>query len=183
VLDPEINAAAVRLLNRFGVEVVFPMGEGCCGAIVHHMGRDDMGLALARNNVDVWAREMDAGARRHPGHRLGLRHLRSRITATRCGLDPAYAEKAARVAAISLDITNTWPSWSCRRRSAAVLTVAYHSACSMQHGQRINTLPKTLLDRAGFTVRDIPEGISAAARPAPTTSCSPKSPRAFATGR
>jgi glycolate oxidase iron-sulfur subunit len=159
VLDPGINAAAIRLLNRFGVEVVLPRGEGCCGAIVHHMGRDRQGMALARHNIDVWTREIEGE---------GLDAIL--ITASGCGtavkdyghnfrLEPAYADKAAKVSALALDITE----YLARLELPPVergtdLIVAYHSACSMQHGQRITTLPKVLLEKAGFVVRDIPEG-------------------------
>ena len=61
VLDPRINEATVRLLGRLGVEVVVPAGEGCCGALVHHMGREKQALDFARRNVDVWTREIEAG--------------------------------------------------------------------------------------------------------------------------
>ncbi|WP_292126806.1 heterodisulfide reductase-related iron-sulfur binding cluster, partial [Mesorhizobium sp.] len=101
VLDPAINEAAVSLLTRLGVEVVVPEGEGCCGALVHHMGREDQALASARQNVDAWTRAIDQG---------GLDTII--ITASGCGttikdygfmlrLDPAYAEKAARVSAVA----------------------------------------------------------------------------------
>jgi glycolate oxidase iron-sulfur subunit len=159
VLDPGINMAAIRLLNRFGVEVVLAPGEGCCGAIVHHMGRERQGLGLARNNVDAWMREIE---------RDGLDAIL--VTASGCGtaikdyrhnfrLDPAYAEKAAKISALALDITEYLARLDLASATRATdIVVAYHSACSMQHGQRITTLPKMLLERAGFVVRDIPEG-------------------------
>jgi glycolate oxidase iron-sulfur subunit len=159
VLDPGINAAAIRLLNRLGVEVVLPRGEGCCGAIVHHMGRERQALALARKNVGAWMREIEGE---------GLDAIV--ITASGCGttikdyghmlrLDPRYAEKAARVSALALDVTEYVARLSLPPADARFgFAVAYHSACSMQHGQRITTLPKQLLERAGFTVHDIPEG-------------------------
>jgi glycolate oxidase iron-sulfur subunit len=159
VIAPGINNAAIRLLNRFGVEVVLPAGEGCCGAIVHHMGRKRQALRLARANVDAWVREIYA------------RDLDAIvITASGCGTtikdyahmlrnDRAYAEKAARVSALALDISEYLARLELpRTERGRGITLAYHSACSMQHGQRITTLPKTLLERAGFTVRDIPEG-------------------------
>ena len=105
VLDPGINEATIRLLTRLGVEVIVPQGEVCCGSLVHHMGREEQALAAARANVDVWMREIEAG---------GLDAII--ITASGCGttikdyghmlrLDPAYAEKAARVSALAKDIT------------------------------------------------------------------------------
>jgi glycolate oxidase iron-sulfur subunit len=73
--------------------------------------------------------------------------------------DPAYAEKAARIAALAQDVTEFLAGLDLSTDGAARdLTVAYHSACSMQHGQKITSLPKDLLSAAGFTVKDIPEG-------------------------
>lgn len=159
VLDPRINEATVRLLGRLGVEVVVPKGEGCCGALVHHMGREEEALDFARANVDVWTREIEAG---------GLDAIL--ITASGCGttikdyghilrLDPAYAEKAARVSALAKDVTEFLAAMELSSPSGATgLVVAYHSACSMQHGQKIVKAPKALLAAAGFAVRDVPEG-------------------------
>ncbi|WP_181705961.1 glycolate oxidase subunit GlcF [Chthonobacter rhizosphaerae] len=159
VLRPSINDATIRLLTRLGVEIVLPKGEGCCGALVHHMGREDDALAAARRNVDAWTAEIEG-----PGLDAIV------ITASGCGTtikdyghmlraDPAYAEKAARVSALAKDVTELLARLDLPPAEApAPLTVAYHSACSMQHGQKIRTEPKALLHRAGFTVRDVPEG-------------------------
>jgi glycolate oxidase iron-sulfur subunit len=159
VLAPSINEATVRFLHRHRIEVVFPKGEGCCGALVHHMGRDDEALAFARRNIDVWLREMEGS---------GLDAIL--ITASGCGTtikdygfmlreDPAYAEKAARVSGLAKDVTEYVDSLDLgAARAAPGLTVAYHSACSMQHGQRIADVPKRLLRSVGFKVKDIPEG-------------------------
>ncbi|KQT54847.1 2-hydroxy-acid oxidase [Aureimonas sp. Leaf454] len=159
VLDPRINEATVRLLGRLGVDVIVPKGEGCCGALVHHMGREEQALDFARQNVDVWTREIERG---------GLDAIL--ITASGCGttikdyghmlrLDPAYAEKAARVSALAKDVTEFLAVMDLPAPSETTgLVVAYHSACSMQHGQKIVKAPKALLAAAGFTVRDVPEG-------------------------
>ena len=159
VLDPKINEATVRLLTRLGVEVVVPEGEGCCGALVHHMGKEAAALDFARRNVDVWARTADED---------GLDAIV--ITASGCGttikdyghmlrLDAAYAEKAARVSALAKDVTEFLSGLDLPPpENATGLVVAYHSACSMQHGQKITKAPKVLLAKAGFTVRDVPEG-------------------------
>jgi len=159
VLDPGINEATVRLLTRLGVEVVVPAGEGCCGALVHHMGKEDAALAAARVNVDAWTREIEAG---------GLDAII--ITASGCGttikdygfmlrLDPAYAEKAARVSALAKDVTEYLATLDLPEPTVKPgLALAYHSACSMQHGQKITREPKELLVRAGFTVREPREG-------------------------
>ena len=159
VLNPEINAATIRLLTRFGIEVVLPKGEGCCGALVHHMGREEDALDAARRNVDAWMAEIDKG---------GLDAIL--ITASGCGttvkdyahmlrLDPAYADKAQKVTALAKDVTEyltTLDLGAPRVRTG--LTVAYHSACSMQHGQKITGEPKRLLRSAGFIVAEPAEG-------------------------
>ena len=158
VLKPEINEATIRLLTRVGVEVVAPAGEVCCGSLVHHMGKEAQALEAARRNVDVWLREVEHG---------GLDAII--ITASGCGttikdygfmlrLDPAYAEKAARVSALARDVTEYLATLDLPQQEMKRVTVTYHSACSMQHGQKITTLPKTLLKNAGFTVRDPAEG-------------------------
>jgi len=155
VLDPAINAAATALLGRLGIEVARPAGEGCCGALVHHMGREAEAIASARRNVDAWMREIEGD---------GLDAIL--ITASGCGtvvkdyghmlrLDPAYAEKAARVSALALDITEYLARLELpepARRPG--LRVAYHSACSLQHGQKVTRAPAELLRRAGFEVAE-----------------------------
>jgi glycolate oxidase iron-sulfur subunit len=73
-------------------------------------------------------------------------------------LDPAYAEKAARVSALAKDVTEYLATLDLPEQGARNLTVAYHSACSMQHGQKITAAPKQLLKRAGFSVREPAEG-------------------------
>jgi len=159
VLAPPINEAAIRVLNRSGVEVVLPKGEGCCGALVHHMGKESQALAEARTNVDAWWAEMEGE---------GLDAIA--ITTSGCGTtikdygfmlreDPAYAHKAAQVSAIAKDISEVLVDLDLApavRRPA--VTLAYHSACSMQHGQKLTKPPKALLAAAGFAVKDVPEG-------------------------
>jgi glycolate oxidase iron-sulfur subunit len=159
VLQPGFNDAAIRLLNRHGIEVVLPKGEGCCGALVHHMGRDAESHAFARRNIDVWIAEMNGE---------GLDAIV--ITASGCGTtikdygfmfraDPAYADKAQRVSEITKDITEYLAALGLMLPVRETdLVVAYHSACSMQHGQQIREEPKKLLKQAGFTVKDVPEG-------------------------
>lgn len=159
VLNPGIHAATLRLLNRLGIEVITPKGEGCCGSLVHHMGREEQALDQARHNVDVWTREIDAG---------GLDAII--VTTSGCGttikdygymlrLDPAYKDRAAKVSALAKDVTEYLASIEMPVPSKlANLNVAYHSACSMQHGQKVVRQPKDLLLKAGFTVREPLEG-------------------------
>jgi glycolate oxidase iron-sulfur subunit len=160
VLRPQINDAAIELLTSKGVEVVLARGEGCCGALVQHMGRDEAARAFARNNILAWE---------HAAVELPLDAIL--ITASGCGTtvkdyghmfaqDPAYAERARAISALAKDVTEFLADmidigapegWSDIR-------VAYHSACSMQHGQRVNEPPRRLLRDAGFSVVEIGEG-------------------------
>jgi glycolate oxidase iron-sulfur subunit len=153
VLKPEYRAAAIRLLNRAGYDVVFAPGEGCCGALVHHMGREADGLDAARRNVDAWMREIDGG---------GLAAIV--VTASGCGTtikdygfmlrnDPAYAGKAARVSALARDVSELLDQIELPPGDGRGLTVAYHAACSLQHGQKVTDAPKRLLAAAGYRVR------------------------------
>ncbi|MBA4789858.1 MAG: glycolate oxidase subunit GlcF [Rhizobiales bacterium] len=154
-LRPEIDAAAMRLLHRMGVEVVRVEGEGCCGSLVHHMGRAEQAHALAKANIDAWTREMDAE---------GLDAIL--VTVSGCGtsikdyghvfrLDPAYAEKAARVSAIAMDITEFLAKAGLPEPvRPADVRVGYHAACSLQHGQKVKAPPVALLKAAGFTVAE-----------------------------
>ncbi|MFL5334741.1 MAG: glycolate oxidase subunit GlcF [Geminicoccaceae bacterium] len=159
VLAPQINDATVRLLTRLGVEVVVPKGMGCCGALTHHMGKERSAMAFARANIDAWTRELEGA---------GLDAVV--INASGCGTtvkdygfmlreDRAYAEKAARISSLARAVTEVLGELGLPPATTDTdLVVAYHSACSMQHGQKITALPKQLLAQAGFTVKDVPEG-------------------------
>jgi glycolate dehydrogenase iron-sulfur subunit len=162
VLAPDINAATIRLLTRHGCEVVVPHGAGCCGALVHHLGKGKAALRFARANINAWRWEDNAAG------------LDAVVTnASGCGTmvkdygfllreDPAYAETAARMAALARDVTEVVGALGLRKPSAALRShrrrVAYHSACSLQHGQGIHAGPKALLSAAGFEPLEIPEG-------------------------
>ncbi|MBN9005499.1 MAG: glycolate oxidase subunit GlcF [Rhizobiales bacterium] len=158
VLAPRINQAAINLLTRHGIEVVLVADEQCCGALTHHMGDDAEALARARHNVTAWVRE--AGAN-------GLDAIL--VTTSGCGTvikdygymlreDRDYAEPAAKVSALARDITEYVASLDLPApQGRSDLVVAYHSACSLQHGQKITQLPKDLLSKNGFVVKDVPE--------------------------
>src|SRR6478672_13694550 len=145
VLAPSTIEATIRLLNRQDIEVVIAAGEGCCGSLVHHMGREDEALSQARNNIDAWTREMEGA---------GLDAIL--VTVSGCGTtikdygfmlrnDPAYAAKAARVSALARDITEFLATLDIREVAAPLpLTIAYHAACSLQHGQKVLREPKEL---------------------------------------
>jgi glycolate oxidase iron-sulfur subunit len=154
VLMPRINEATIRLLTRLGVEVVVAKGSGCCGALNHHNGQHDPAMALAAANIDAWSREI-AGE--------GLDAIV--INASGCGTtvkdygfmfrsepEPRRGQ-AELISGLTLDITQFLTRFGyAPSRPAPGLTVAYHSACSLQHGQRVTAEPKTLLAKAGFRV-------------------------------
>jgi glycolate oxidase iron-sulfur subunit len=158
VLAPRINQAAINLLTRHGVEVVLVKDEQCCGALTHHLGRDADALARARANITVWLAEAE---------RNGLDAIL--MTTSGCGTvikdygfmlreDRDFAAAAAKVSALAKDITEYVSGIDLQpRQQHSDIVVAYHSACSLQHGQKITQAPKELLSKNGFVVKDVPE--------------------------
>ncbi len=158
VLDPAINDATIRLLTRMGGEVVVAEGAGCCGALTHHMGGHDRAMASARANIAAWSREIDGA---------GLDAIV--MNASGCGTmvkdygfmfrDEPEAEAAARVSALALDVSEALVKFGyAPQRPPPGMTVAYHAACSLQHGQKVTDPPKLLLRKAGFRVVEPAEG-------------------------
>ena len=163
VLDPDINAATIRLLTRLGCEVVVVPGSGCCGALTHHLGKDRPARASVRTNIAAWTREIEGG---------GLDAIV--VNASGCGTmvkdygyllrnDAEWATRAAAVSARTRDVAELLADLdvaAARRLDAspAAIKVAYHAACSLQHGQGVTHQPRALLKRAGFEVVEIGEG-------------------------
>jgi glycolate oxidase iron-sulfur subunit len=159
VLAPQINEATIRLLNRHGVEVVVARGSGCCGALTHHLGKETASLRSATANVAAWTREIEGD---------GLDAIV--INASGCGTvvkdygfmlrtDPDWADEAARVSERTKDISEFMSDLGLKPPARPTgLAVAYHAACSLQHGQQVRAQPKQLLSAAGFQVRDVPDG-------------------------
>jgi len=155
VLDPAINAATIRLLTRAGAEVVTV--PGCCGAIVHHLGRERDAQVLGARIVERLAFELD-----------GLDAIV--VNASGCGThakdyghlfrtNAVLAEKARAVSAKTRDVTELLTELGLPPViDPPRLSVAYHSACSMQHGQQLDEPPRALLRQAGFAVQEIAEG-------------------------
>jgi glycolate oxidase iron-sulfur subunit len=150
-LNTDINDATIRLLRRLGCEVVIPQGQGCCGALTHHMGKERESHASAAKNIRAWKAEMDGD---------GLDAIV--INTSGCGTtvkdyghmfrnDP-LAGDAAAVSGIAIDVSELLMQLDLPEGEDKGLTVAYHAACSLQHGQQIKTFPKDLLKRAGFRV-------------------------------
>jgi glycolate oxidase iron-sulfur subunit len=158
VLAPRINQAAINVLTRHGIEVVLVKDERCCGALTHHLGRDGDALAGARANIAAWSAEAERG---------GLDAIL--VTTSGCGTvikdygymlreDRNVAQQAAKISALAKDITEYLADIELRKsQQHGDIVVAYHSACSLQHGQKITGLPKDLLSKNGFVVKDVPE--------------------------
>jgi glycolate oxidase iron-sulfur subunit len=151
-LNTDINDATIRLLCRLGCEVVVARGAGCCGALTHHMGKERLAHAAAAANIRAWVAERARG---------GLDAIV--INTSGCGTtvkdyghmfrtDPALAADAATVAGLARDICEVVAEIGLPEGADKGLRVAYHAACSLQHGQQVRTAPKDLLRRAGFQV-------------------------------
>jgi glycolate oxidase iron-sulfur subunit len=156
-LMPSITQSTIRVLNRNGVEAVLPPDAGCCGSLEHHAGREEGAFAKARANVDAWTQEIEG---------QGLDAIL--VTISGCGTtvkdygfmlrnDPAYAAKAAKVSSLASDVSQYLAKLGMKASAPKSLTVAYHSACSLQHGQKVHREPKDLLAACGFIVKEVPE--------------------------
>ena len=158
VLRPGINDSTIRLLARRGVDVVVAAGAGCCGALTYHLGNEAGAIEFAKRNVDAWSRELAKG----PVDAIV-------INASGCGTtvkdyghllkrEPEYAARAARISSLALDISEFLGKYELgppKRWSS--LRIAYHPACSLQHGQGVKEVPRDQLVKAGYSVVDIPE--------------------------
>jgi glycolate oxidase iron-sulfur subunit len=152
-LRPEIAQATERLLARCGLRVVKVAGEGCCGALVHHLGKENAAQAAARRNVDAWeaaiARDgIEAIVVTASGCTSEIKRYGSLLAG-----DPVYATRAARIAAMVRDATEVIAPADLPRGPAPDLAVAWQAPCSLTHGQRIGDAGQRLLEAAGFSVR------------------------------
>ncbi len=167
VLEPAINAATIRLLRRLGCEVVVAGGMGCCGALTHHLGKTGATEAYVRANIAAWSREIeDGGVDAVVANASGCGTMLKDYGYLMRG-DPQWAARAAKISELAVDVSEliarvefpapgeTSPPIYDEVRG---LTVAYHPACSLAHGQGVVEEPRALLEAAGFTVRSIPEG-------------------------
>ena len=156
VATPATNAAAARVLDKLGIELVSAAGAGCCGAVSHHLSAEEEGLAFMRRNIDAWWPHIEAGAETLV------------VTASGCSVvvkeyghllrhDPDYADKAARVSGLARDIgeilrDETLPS---ERIKPAYARIAFHSPCTLQHGQKLDGVVESILEKAGFTLTPV----------------------------
>ena len=174
-LRPEIDAAAAQVLDRLGISAVVPEGSGCCGALTHHLSAHEETLEHVRRNVDALWPHVEAGAEAVV------------MSATACSsmlteygrlleADPAYAERAARIAALSRDIgqllagerealaaalrsvVDTAPRGAPDRtpdRATGGVRVAFHAPCTLQHALKAGGTPEGLLAAAGFVLTPV----------------------------
>ena len=158
VLAPNIDAATSRVLARHNCQTKIIGGSGCCGALSYHMGKTNQAMQYAQANIEAWHRELETG------------NIESIVTNTSgCGTmikdyghifrhDPDWAEKSALVSKHCLDVSQLLSNFQISATAENPMTVTYHSACSLQHGQKLHDQPKTLLEKCGYNVVDVPEG-------------------------
>ena len=150
-IAPGIDAAAARVLDRLGISYVPVSASGCCGAASHHLGARDAALAMMRRNIDAWWPQIEAGAEAVV------------VTASACAAevkeyaeiledDPVYAGKAQRVSSLARDLSEVIAAEDCSglARTDPPRRVAFHSPCTLQHGQKIRGVVEGILERAGF---------------------------------
>lgn len=158
-LAPNINAAAVRVFNRLGIRLLPAIAAGCCGAACHHTSGVEEGLAQARRNIDAWWPHVEAGCEAIV------------MTASGCGVhvkdygqlmrdDPAYADKARRVSALTKDISEILANEDLSKLKLIVkpgLKIAFQSPCTLQHGQKLGGVVEKILSDLGFALTPVPE--------------------------
>lgn len=150
-LNTHINDATIRLLQRLGCEVVVARGAGCCGALTHHMGMSESSRATAIRSIDAWHDEfetngLDAVVVNASGCGTVVKHYREIFR----GFPGQH--RASKISELAVDVTELLLDLGLPEGSRKGLKVAYHSACSLQHGQQIVSAPKELLEKAGFEV-------------------------------
>jgi len=163
VISPAINEATIRLLNRHGIEVLVPKKIGCCGAITHHLGKENLAYATFKNNISIWYDEylkngLDAIISNTSGCGTMLKDYKFIFRA-----DKDLKKKAKKISELTKDITeyldeNVKLNFVKKKENKKEYKIAYHSACSMQHGQKIHNVPINLIKKTGNEVINIPDG-------------------------
>ena len=155
---PNTNAAAARVLNKLGVQLIDANKAGCCGAVSYHLAQAEEGKSFMRNNIDAWWPYIEQGAEAIV------------ITASGCGAmvkeygqvlqdDPTYADKAKKISALCKDISEVLSKedLSTLHAKSLGLKVAFHSPCTLQHGQKITGVVEKILTNAGFSLTHVPD--------------------------
>jgi glycolate oxidase iron-sulfur subunit len=159
-MAPNINAATARVLDAMGVQTVVAAKAGCCGAVKFHLNDQDGGKAEMRANIDAWWPYIAADSG------VGVEAIV--MNASGCGVtvkdyghllhdDPAYAAKAARVSALTRDLSELLPQWveplRGRLRADALASLVFHPPCTLQHGQKLRGGVETYMAQLGFPIR------------------------------
>ena len=162
VISPQINEATIRLLNRHGIEVVVPKHIDCCGSLNHHLGKSDLARQTFKKNISIWYDEylkngLDAIISNTSGCGTTLKDYGFIFRS-----DEKFKKKAKKISELTKDISefldeNVKLNFIQNKVNKSY-KIAYHSACSMQHGQKIHEVPKNLIKKTGNQVFDIPEG-------------------------
>lgn len=162
---PNINAAAARVLDTIGISLITSAQAGCCGAIAYHLNAQVEGMDAMRKNIDAWWPLIEKNTVEYIA-----------MTASGCGVtvreyghilrhDPVYAEKAARISAITRDISEILADEQEKLRqilddqneNSAPARLAFHSPCTLQHGQQIRGKAENILQAAGFELTAVPD--------------------------
>ena len=163
VISPQINEATIRLLNRHGIEVVIPKGIECCGSLNHHLGKDEIARQTFKKNILIWYDEylnngLDAIISNTSGCGTTLKDYGFMFRT-----DNELKKKAKKISELTKDISeyldeNVKLNFITNKKEKKSYKIAYHSACSMQHAQKIHEIPKNLIRKTGNNVLDIPDG-------------------------
>jgi len=163
VISPQINEATIRLLNRHGIEVIVPKQIGCCGSLNHHLGKEEKAKETFKNNITIWYNEylnkgLDAIISNTSGCGTTIKDYAFIFRA-----DKDFKNKAKKISELAKDISeylnkNVKLNFIKEKKITRKYRIAYHSACSMQHGQKIHKEPINLIKRTGNEVVEIPEG-------------------------
>ena len=163
VISPQINEATIRLLNRHDIEVVVPKGIDCCGSLNHHLGKSDLANKTFKKNISIWYDEylkngLDAIISNTSGCGTTLKDYGFIFRS-----NEDFKKKAKKISELTKDISeylydNIKLNFIQNKENNKKYRIAYHSACSMQHGQKIHDVPINLIKKTGNHVLDIPDG-------------------------
>ena len=163
VISPQINEATIRLLNRHNIEVFVSKNIGCCGSLNHHLGKKDLAYKDFKKNISIWYDEylkngLDAIISNTSGCGTTLKDYGFIFRS-----DDDFKKKAKKISELTKDISeyldeNVKLNFIKNKEHEKKYKIAYHSACSMQHAQKIHEIPKNLINKTGNRVLDIPEG-------------------------
>ncbi len=156
-IAPDINAAAAVVLDRLGISLISVSGQTCCGAVSHHLSAHEEGLEFMRRNIDAWWPHIEAGAEAILSTASACTAMIKEYGDLLAG-DPDYAEKAARVASMTRDLSQVLSGEDrSALRSKDKRRVAFHSPCTLQHGQKLPKVVERILADAGFELTPVPD--------------------------